>query len=176
MFKSLLVLTTGASLLALAFPSVFERYQVSLARPEALDPAPRVVEAALPAPAPGRALRLRADPDGHFRSEATANGRRLAVLVDTGATYVAMSETTARRIGLAPAQAEFRYEARTANGEARAALLRIDRLALGTLPPRPADVMVLKGNALGDTVLLGMSYLKSLRRYGVADGWLTLEP
>ncbi|MBB3952738.1 TIGR02281 family clan AA aspartic protease [Aureimonas jatrophae] len=176
MSKLLLVMATGASVLALAFPSAFERYQASLAQPEAIDPAPRLVEASVATAAPARGLRLAADADGHFRSEATANGRRLAVLVDTGATYVAMSEATARRIGVAPAPAEFRYRARTANGETAAALVRIDRLALGTLPPRPAEAMVLRGDALGDTVLLGMSYLTSLKRYGVADGWLTLEP
>lgn len=176
MLKSLLVLATGASLLALAFPSAFERYRTTLVAPEAIDPAPHLVDAALPAPSSSRVLRLAAGADGHFRSEATANGRRLSVLVDTGATYVAMSEATARRIGFAPAPADYLYEARTAGGETKAALVRIDRLALGTLPPRPAEAMVLKGDALGDTVLLGMSYLTSLKRYAVADGWLTLEP
>lgn len=174
MLKSLLVLATGASLLALAFPSAFERYRTSAAAPEAVDPAPAVSEASLGAAT--RTLRLTADGTGHFRAQALANGRRLEVLVDTGATYVAMSERTARRIGLSLRADDFTYRTQTANGEARAALVRIDRLALGSLPARPVEAMVLRGDALGDTVLLGMSYLGGLKRFGVSDGILTLEP
>jgi len=174
MLKTLLVLTTGASVLALAFPAAFERYRATLSSPEELDAAPQVVEASI-APA-GRTLRLRGDGAGHFRTEATANGRRLDVLVDTGATYVAMSERTARSIGIVPRADAFAYRAQTASGEAAAALVRIERLALGSLPARPVEAMVLRGDALGDTALLGMSYLKGLRRFGVSDGVLTLEP
>ncbi|WP_062207275.1 TIGR02281 family clan AA aspartic protease [Aureimonas sp. AU12] len=172
MSKILNILTFGA-LLMLGFPSLYERYRADLVTGESeqLDPAPKAVEVA--APPSGRSLRLDADADGHFRAQARFNGRPEPVLVDTGATYVAVSDTTARRLGVRLSPADFRYTAETANGPMPVAMATIDRLSIGGVEVRDVEAMVAKGNGLG-TTLLGMSFLKKLKRYGVENGRLTL--
>lgn len=177
MSKILNILTFGA-LLMLGFPSLYERYRADLVTGESeqLDPAPKAVEVAAPppsSPAGSRSLRLDADADGHFRTEARFNGRPEPVLVDTGATYVAVSDTTARRLGVRLSPADFRYTAETANGPMPVAMATIDRLSIGGVEVRGVEAMVAKGNGLG-TTLLGMSFLKKLKRYGVENGRLTL--
>lgn len=171
-----------ASIVALAFPSAFERYRATAARGEIerILPPPATVEAALPpASRPpamtGRALRLEAEADGHFRMEARFDGRPEMVLVDTGATYVAVGERTARRLGIAVSPADYTGFAETANGRTPVALARVKRLALGPVEVRDVEVMVLKGEGLG-TTLLGMSFLKRLAGFSVTDGVLTLTP
>jgi len=176
--SKLLNLIMLASVLALAFPSVYERYRAQLVagEDERLDPAPSVVEAAAsppPAPAARRTIHLTADEDGHFRADARFNGRSESVLVDTGATYVAISDATARRLGVRVGPSDFRYTAQTANGPMPVAMARIDRLTLGGVEVRDVEAMVAKGDALG-TTLLGMSFLKKLKRFAVENGRLTL--
>ncbi|ALN71946.1 TIGR02281 family clan AA aspartic protease [Aureimonas sp. AU20] len=166
-----------ASIIALAFPSAFERYRASLSaasEAERLDPPAKVVEASLPVPN-GRVLRLRADPDGHFRAEARFDGRVEPVLVDTGATYVALSERTARRLGITVSPDKFTAVSETANGRVPVALATAKRIAIGSVEVRDVDVMVLKGEALSST-LLGMSFLKRLKSYSVTGDTLTLTP
>ena len=169
----------GASLLALAAPSAFQRYRASESPgTEMLELPPAVIEAAVPSPvAPtvpsGRTTRLEAGPDGHFRTRARLNGRAEDVLVDTGATYVAVSEATARRLGLHLRADDFRYSASTANGAAPVALARLARVEIGRVSARDVEVMVMKGDALGVT-LLGMSFLSKLKRFAIENGRLDL--
>ncbi|WP_102961051.1 retropepsin-like aspartic protease family protein [Mangrovicella endophytica] len=182
MHKFLFVLA-GASLLALTAPSVFERYREQLVdhEQEMIDPAPPVVEAAAPVtgapgaqPAPtSGTTRLTAGPDGHFRTDARLNGRTVPVLVDTGATYVALDEATARRLGIHVAPDDFRYSVQTANGTRPVALATIDRLEVGRVAVRNVEAVVSKGDDMPVT-LLGMSFLKKLKRFGVEAGTLNL--
>ncbi|GGE09549.1 hypothetical protein GCM10011390_30800 [Aureimonas endophytica] len=171
-----LLLLAVASLVAVAFPSVFEDYrkhQAAESGPEMLDPPASVVTAAAPVPPPGRAV-LPAGADGHFRASARLNNRPADVLVDTGATYVALNEATARRLGLVLPASAFRYKTKTANGEVPVALGTLDRVEIGNVMVRDVEVAVTKGDGL-DTILLGMSFLKKLSRYEVAGGRLVLS-
>ncbi|SKA22017.1 retropepsin-like aspartic protease family protein [Consotaella salsifontis] len=167
-----MVVLLGASLVALAAPSVFESYKGSLMKPESerLDPPPAVVEAST-RPV-GRQERIKAGPDGHFRTDARLNGRPVPVLVDTGATYLAISEETARRVGLFVRTDDYRYTANTANGPRKVALAHLDRVEIGDIRVRDVDALVMKGG-LSET-LLGMSFLKKLSRYQVENGTLEL--
>ncbi len=170
-----LPLLLGATAIALVFPSAFERYRTSLVSQgelERLDPPEPVVEASLPAPA-GRVVRLPADRDGHFRTLARFDGRSEEVLVDTGATYVALGEEAARRLGVRVGPADFMHRAHTAQGTVRAALVTVRRLAVGPVELSDIDVMVLEGKG-PRTTLLGMSFLKRLSRYQAEGGQLTL--
>jgi aspartyl protease family protein len=171
-----------SSIIGLAAPSVFERYRAQMlsGQVETLDPAPTVQEAAVTppataaAPAAGGTARLTADPDGHFRAEARMNGRLVPVLVDTGATLVAIDETTARRLGVSLRPGDWRHTVHTANGTAAAALARLDRIELGPLAVRNVDAVVLRDGTL-PTALLGMSFLNRFRFE--SDGTrLTLRP
>jgi aspartyl protease family protein len=168
-------LLVGATAIALVFPSAFERYRANLVSEgevERLDPPQPVVEAALPLPA-GRMVRLQAGRDGHFRTLARFDGRSEEVMVDTGATYVALGQDAARRLGVRVDPSEFVHTAQTAQGTVRAALARVRRLSIGSVELSDIDVMVLEGVGPG-TTLLGMSFLKRLSRFEAKGEHLTL--
>ncbi|RIY00948.1 TIGR02281 family clan AA aspartic protease [Aureimonas flava] len=174
--SKLLPLLVGATAIALVFPSAFERYRANLVSEgevERLDSPRPVVEAALP-PATGRTVRLEAGADGHFRTLARFDGRNEDVMIDTGATYVALGEDAARRLGLRVGPSDFVYRAQTAQGSVRAALASVRRLSIGPVELFDVDVMVLQGQGPG-TTLLGMSFLKRLARFQAEGGRLTLS-
>jgi aspartyl protease family protein len=175
LLQKFLILAGSASLLAFSFPSAFEQYRQRLAEEEAVEtvvPAPAVQAASTPTYA-GRVAQLMAGEDGHFRTEARLNGRPVDVLVDTGATYVSMSEATARRLGLQIRSDAYRYKAQTANGETDVAVAKLDRVTIGQVEVRDVEALVTKGDGM-PTTLLGMSFLKKLKRFGVEEGRLNL--
>jgi len=124
-------------------------------------------------PPSGRKVRIEAGQAGHFVADFRLNGRRVEALIDTGASTVAINETTARRIGISLSQADFKYTVNTANGATSAAAARIASLEIGRIHVEDVDAAVLKDDALAN-VLVGMSFLKRLSRYEVRDSALLL--
>lgn len=124
-------------------------------------------------PVGGRSTRIAADGRGHFVATARLNGRSADVLVDTGATTVAINESMARRIGVKLAKADFKYKVRTANGETLAAGIVIDAIEIGRVRAENVEAAVLQDEAL-DGILLGMSFLNKLKSFEVANGSLVL--
>lgn len=122
---------------------------------------------------PGHKVRLAADPAGHFLAEFKLNGRRVNAMIDTGATLVAINRSTARKIGISLTPADFKYQVTTANGNARAAAATIESLEIGRIAIDNVQAVVLEDKALNGT-LIGMSFLKQLRRFEVEDGALLL--
>lgn len=121
----------------------------------------------------GRKVRIEADQFGHFNADFRLNGRSVGAMVDTGATLVAMNVSTARRVGIRIMPADFKYTVRTANGETRAAGVRIDRLQIGRILVENVDAVVLDDQAL-DGTLIGVSFLNRLAKYQVENGALLL--
>ena len=121
----------------------------------------------------GRKTRIDMDARGHFVAKAKMNNRFVEVLVDTGATNVAINKSTAKRLGIRLAKADFKYEVNTANGKTRAALAVIDRIKIGRVEVRDVRAAVLEDKALSST-LLGMTFLKELKSFEVRNGQLIL--
>lgn len=98
---------------------------------------------------------LKRDRSGHYLAQGEINGHSVLFLVDTGATDVAISEKTARKMGL-----EFgpQTTVMTAAGPARAWRTRLDRVSLGSIALDNVRATITPG--LGKEVLLGMSFLK----------------
>jgi aspartyl protease family protein len=124
-------------------------------------------------PSQGRSTRIAADARGHFIAKARLNGRPVDVLVDTGATLVAINESTARRIGLKLSATDFKYKVNTANGQTMAAAANIGEIEIGRVIAHDVQASVLKDSAL-EGILLGMSFLNKLKRVEVAGGQLVL--
>ena len=101
-----------------------------------------------------RTVTLARSIDGHYRAEALINGHKVDVLVDTGATGVAVSQRVADRLGL-PRGAAVRTV--TANGDSVAYMTRLDSVKLGGVEAHDVGALIAPGLA-GD-VLLGMSFL-----------------
>lgn len=111
--------------------------------------------------------------DGHFHADATINGRTIPVLVDTGATLVALSYEDAMAAGVSVGANDFRYVSSTANGQAKFARVTLDQVRIGTVVVHNVAAAVSQPGRL-ETTLLGMSFLGQLRME-MKGGLLTLE-
>ncbi|MCJ2035066.1 TIGR02281 family clan AA aspartic protease [Methylobacterium sp. J-068] len=117
---------------------------------------------------------LFADSQGHFATEAVIDGRRLRMLVDTGATTCAFTYEDAERAGLSVSERDFRLPVQTANGTVYAARVRISAMRVGNIVVQGVDGMVMPRGRLS-TSLLGMSFLKRLNEFSMNGGRLTLR-
>jgi aspartyl protease family protein len=132
------------------------------------------VAVATTAPAGGRTLSIARDGRGHFQTEGRVDGQRIGFMVDTGASVVALNETSAARFGLRPSRSDYNATVTTANGTIKAARTRIAMLDVGGLVVRDVDAMVLPDAALSEN-LLGLSFLSRLKRFEYANGQMVLE-
>ncbi len=113
------------------------------------------------------------DGQGHFSFNAKLNGNHVKVLVDTGATSVAINWSTARRIGINLSVEDFRHRVSTANGETRMARANIDEIRIDGIVVRNVTAAVLDDKALRGT-LLGMSFLNKLKRFEIVGNTLNM--
>lgn len=121
----------------------------------------------------GRTALVPADQRGHFVASFRINGRPFEAIVDTGATAVALNMGTARRAGISVNPGDFIHEVDTANGKARAALVKIPDISIGRIVLRDVQAVVLEDRALR-TNLIGMTFLQRLAKYKVEGGNLLL--
>jgi aspartyl protease family protein len=126
------------------------------------------------APTAGRSLSIPRDARGHFQAEGRIDGQRIGFMVDTGASVVALNETSAARFGLRPSRGDYTAMVSTANGTIKAARARLAMVELGDLIVRDVDAMVLPDEALSEN-LLGLSFLSKLKRFEYSGGKMVLE-
>lgn len=126
-----------------------------------------------PSPLRSGTEELRASRDGHYYACAEINGRPLDVLVDTGASIVALTYEDAERLGLNLRPSDFTARVQTANGTAAVAPVELDRVSIGRITVRNVRGVVSERGRLGKT-LLGMSFLGELRRVDISQGRLLL--
>ncbi|MDW5313402.1 TIGR02281 family clan AA aspartic protease [Rhizobium sp. PL01] len=99
--------------------------------------------------------------NGHFETPVTINGATVQMLVDTGASRVALSYEDAETLGLDPANLAYTQTVSTANGEAHAAPVTLKEVAIGPIVRNDIKAMVTEKGKL-DQSLLGMSFLSTL--------------
>ncbi len=116
---------------------------------------------------------LKASENGHFVARAYINGTPTTAIIDTGATVVAIPYEEARRMGLHPTYLRFNHPVWTANGKAMAAFTRLRRVEINGVRVDDVEALVMPKRALRH-VLLGMSFLRKLRRYVVNANTLRL--
>ncbi|WP_022722804.1 TIGR02281 family clan AA aspartic protease [Rhodopseudomonas sp. B29] len=121
-----------------------------------------------------RSVSIPRDARGHFQTDGRIDGQRIGFMVDTGASVVALNESTAARFGVRPQRADYTSTVTTANGTVKAARTRIAMLDVGGLIVRDVDAMVLPDTALSEN-LLGLSYLSKLKRFEYSNGQMVLE-
>ncbi|OQW70159.1 MAG: TIGR02281 family clan AA aspartic protease [Methylotenera sp.] len=92
--------------------------------------------------------------DGHYRAEALINNQKVNVLVDTGATGVAISQAVADKLQLKSLAA---VRTNTANGDSIGYMVRLASVKVGGVEANNVSAMIAPN--LGGDVLLGMSYL-----------------
>jgi aspartyl protease family protein len=134
--------------------------------------APQVSPAA--DPTGGEGAEIVKSADGHFWAEALVDGERVRFLVDTGATAVALTMDDARRLGLDPGALNYNYKVMTANGEARAAQVRLASVSIGGARVDDVPAMVIEKGL--PSSLLGMTYLGRLSKFEATQTALILRP
>lgn len=135
----------------------------------------RPEQAALAAPAPTAApASIRKAADGHYWAEANVNGKAVRFLVDTGATAVALTLDDAKRLGIDTAHLSYSYDVITADGKARAAMVKLASISIAGAKVDNVDALVIE-KGLGAS-LLGMSYLGRLRAFEATQTALILKP
>lgn len=119
------------------------------------------------APPPAREVQVFRDPNGMYLVTGSINGHISELLIDTGASKMALNAAHAKRLGL-----NFRYEGepmqvQTASGLVNAYLVKLKSVRVGDIEVKDVLAFVIDG-AYPTTVLLGMSFLErvDLQRTG----------
>jgi aspartyl protease family protein len=111
---------------------------------------------------------------GHFETGAEINGRDVDVMVDTGASLVALTYEDAAKAGIYVTPSDFTHFAQTANGTARVAPITISKISIGDITVRNVPAIVSERGA-SERTLLGMSFLNRLSRVEMRSGTLVLQ-
>lgn len=167
--RVIILAAVGVAVMAVAAPHLLQRVvDERAAQPAAASQTRnRIVET-------GRELALRAEPDGHFYVDAEVNLRPVRLVVDTGATVVALRRADAAAAGIRVVPADFDTEVGTANGRIAAARIRIDTITVADIEVEDVEALVLPDEKLPIS-LLGGSFLNRLERFEVRNGTLIFE-
>ncbi|MFT4000668.1 MAG: TIGR02281 family clan AA aspartic protease [Rhizobium sp.] len=109
----------------------------------------------------GQEVILHKRSNGHFEAVVKINGQPIDMLIDTGASTIALSQEDAERVGIIPANLTYSMTVLTANGRARAAPVELGSVAIGPIRRRDVEASVAEAGKL-DQSLLGMSFLETL--------------
>ena len=112
------------------------------------------------------------DPDGHFYADVQINGSTVHMLVDTGATGIALSREDARSAGLATSIGMNEVVGQGADGAAHGEMLRLERVTLGHKTIEDLSAVVLNS---GETSLLGQSFLREFETVQIQGDKMVLR-
>lgn len=146
--------------------------------PRAAGEAPSVAVAASPQRAPGprapTTLAVAADYRGHYIVHPSVDNYRIKMMVDTGASIVALTAADARALGIKSDASTRKIMLSTANGTVTGFRTTLREIRLGEIVVRNVDAVVLPERALGMS-LLGNSFLSKLLGYEVQTGRMVLR-
>jgi aspartyl protease family protein len=112
--------------------------------------------------------------DGHFVAKTQVNGKRVLMIIDTGASTVVLRPEDARRAGIELDRLTYSVPVETANGRAFAARVKLEKVSLGNLTLEKVDALVTRPGTLHQS-LLGMSFLSRLRSYEFSGNQLVMR-
>jgi aspartyl protease family protein len=102
-------------------------------------------------------VELKREPDGHFYADVEINNMPIRILVDTGASGIALTRDDARRAGLSVSVGMFDVVGEGASGDVKGEYAMLDTVRLGKETARQVPAVILDG---GDQSLLGQSFLR----------------
>ena len=117
------------------------------------------------APSGPASITLHADSRGHYIAQGQINGGAVSMLVDTGASMIALPADDAVRLGIDYKKGQRGYSS-TANGVKPVYRVKLDTVRIGDIQLNQIDATVHEGGL--PIVLLGMSFLNrtDIRREG----------
>lgn len=143
---------------------------------ELRDVADRVLAELMPGYAATRAhvVEISRGRSGDFPVRAHVNGARVPMVLDTGASAVVLTQEAAKAAGLPLEVLAYTVSVDTANGRTRAALVTLDRLAVGGIIERSVPALIAQPGQLRVS-LLGMTFLNRLEGWEVRGEKLVLR-
>ncbi len=117
-------------------------------------------------------ITIKAAQDGHFYINAKINNSEIRFMIDTGATNVSLSLKDAKKAGINIDQLVFNQIYQTANGKALAASINLKEIEIEGLVFRDVKASVNQSDM--EISLLGMNFLKQMKKYEFGKDQLTL--
>jgi aspartyl protease family protein len=145
-------------------------------RTEVTEVGERVLAQVIPgyAASRGRMVELSRGRSGEFPVTMRVNGARVAMILDTGASAVMLTQDAAKAAGLPIEVLNYSVTLETANGRTRAAPVTIDQLAIGNIVERSVPALIVPSGKLR-TNLLGMTFLNRLESWQVKGDRLVMR-
>lgn len=122
----------------------------------------------------GKELHVKMSSDGHFWVDASINGVQRRMLIDSGATVTAISQSTARQAGVSRGAGLAPVILETANGTARAETGKVDEIKVGNIVAR--NIRIVTSPGLGKLDVIGMNFLSKLQSWRVEGQTMILVP
>jgi aspartyl protease family protein len=110
-------------------------------------------------------------PDGHFYADVSVDGASARMLVDTGASVVALAGDDADALGIAWAPKDVAPVAQGAGGAVHGVRVTLDRVQLGELEVRGVEAIVVPDLRIS---LLGQSFLGRVGRVEITGAEMVL--
>jgi aspartyl protease family protein len=111
---------------------------------------------------------------GDFPVSTQVNGARVAMILDTGASTVVLTNEAARAAGLPLEMVKYNVNVETANGRTLAAPVTLERVVVGGIAERSIPALIAQPGQL-KTSLLGMSFLNRLQGWEVHGDKLVMR-
>lgn len=121
----------------------------------------------------GSEMVLDREDDGHFYATAQIDGRDYRMLVDTGATIVALTGKDAEAMGLTWNPEDLAPVVRGASGPVMGVPIKIDDMSVGDFEARDVEAVIIPDGL--PISLLGQSFLRQVHNVDIADDKLTLS-
>ena len=102
-------------------------------------------------------LQIERHRDGHFYVDGSINGQPVRFMVDTGATYITITDTLAHSAGLQGGEV---VQFRTANGTRTGRLVRAQSIAVGPLRVNNLTIGIGYTGSDAQAALLGQNFLR----------------
>lgn len=115
---------------------------------------------------------LERESDGHFYADVEIEGRSTRMLVDTGASVVALTGEDADSLGVPWSMSDSEAVARGASGPVEGVRVTLDRVRLGDLEARGVRAVVIPEGL--PVSLLGQSFLAQVPRVEMGPETMTL--
>lgn len=111
--------------------------------------------------------------DSHFRATVKINGVDIAMLVDSGASVVALSKQDAERVGIFTNPTDFSATAQGAGGAVPVKPIILERVSLGNIEQHDVQGVIIGSDA--NQSLLGQSFLKQLGSVTIEGDTMTIK-
>jgi len=111
---------------------------------------------------------------GDFPISAEVNGNHVAMILDTGASTIVLTNEAAKAAGLPIDMMKYSVNVETANGRALTAAVTLDRVMVGNITEHAVPALIAQPGQL-KTSLLGMSFLNRLAGWEVRGDKLMMR-